>query len=213
MARALKDRSHRVSEIDLVRRLMELKPDAVFIALHGRGGEDRAVQELLEIQRILYTGSGVLAGIRAMDKILAKHIFLATSIPTPPFYAFSDSVFREMGAKDTLDLIAADLGLPMVIKLSSQGSALGIDFATDARDLPRAMMSALSFDRKVLLGKFVSGRGPAVTIVESAVPPVLPIVEARPREGTRITMSIRATCWVKPTSPCWRGSLRRKSLG
>lgn len=187
VARALKDRGYRVSEIDvdesLVRRLMELKPDAAFIALHGRGGEDGTVQELLEILRIPYTGSGVLASIRAVDKVLAKHIFLATSIPTPPFYAFSDSAFREMGAKDTLDLIAADLGLPVVIKPSSQGSALGINFATDARDLPRAMMSALSFDRKVLLEKFVSGRELAVTIVESAVPPVLPIVEARPREG------------------------------
>ena len=119
VARALKGRGYRVSEIDveesLVRRLMELKPDAAVIALHGRGGEDGTVQELLEILRIPYTGSGVLASIRAVDKVLAKHIFLATSIPTPPFYAFSDSAFREMGAKDTLDLIAADLGLPVVI--------------------------------------------------------------------------------------------------
>jgi len=169
--RALKDRGYRVTDIDvdesLVRRLTELRPDAAFVALHGRGGEDGTVQELLEILRIPYTGSGVPASIKAVDKVLAKHIFLAAGVPTPPFYAFSDAAFREMGAKDSLETIAEDLGLPVVVKPSSQGSALGVNFAVDARDLPRAMMSALSFDRKVLLEKYVAGRELAISLLES----------------------------------------------
>lgn len=187
VTRALKDHGYRVSDIDvdesLVRRLVELRPDVAFIALHGRGGEDGTVQELLEILRIPYTGSRVAASIKAMDKVLAKHIFLAAGVPTPPFYAFNDAAFRDMGAKDTLDIIAEDLGMPVVVKPSAQGSALGINFAADARDLPRAMMSALSFDRKVLLEKHVSGRELAVTILDSVTPRALPIVEARPRKG------------------------------
>ena len=190
VVRALKERGYRVTDIDvdesLVRRLVEVRPEAAFIALHGRGGEDGTVQELLEILRIPYTGSRVAASIRAVDKILAKGIFLEHGIPTPPFRALSDAAFRDMGAKDTLDIIAEDLGLPIVVKPSAQGSALGINFAYEVRDLPRAVISALSFDRKVLLERHVQGRELAVSILESEAGDgirvdVLPIVEARPR--------------------------------
>jgi len=188
VVRALRAKDYRVTPIDvdesLVRQLVELRPEAAFIAMHGKGGEDGTVQELLEILRIPYTGSGVLSSIRAMDKVLSKHILEAEGIPTPPFYAFNDAAFREMGAKDTLDIIAEDLGLPVVVKPAAQGSALGINFAADARDLPRAMVSALSFDRKVLLEKFVAGRELAVSILGAGDEArTLPVVEACPRSG------------------------------
>lgn len=183
--RALEARGYQVTGIDvdesLVRRLVELRPEAAFIAMHGKGGEDGTVQELLEILRIPYTGSRVLPSIRAMDKVLTKHILEAEGIPTPPFHAFSDAAFRELGAKDTLDIIASDLGLPVVVKPVAQGSALGIHFAAEARDLPLAMVSALSFDRKVLLEKFVAGRELAVSILGTGeAARVLPVVEAIP---------------------------------
>lgn len=191
VVRALKELGYRVTDIDvdesLVRKLVELKPDVAFVALHGRGGEDGTVQELLEILGIPYTGSRVAASLKAMDKVLAKHIFREKGIPTPAFHAFSDTAFRDMGAKDTLEIIAEDLGLPVVVKPSAQGSALGINFAFESRDLPRAMMSALSFDRKVLLERYVKGRELAVSILEKATEGggaqtvALPVVEARPR--------------------------------
>ena len=186
--RALETKGYQVTPIDvdesLVRKLVELRPDGAFIAMHGKGGEDGTVQELLEILRIPYTGSGVLSSIRAMDKVLTKHMLEAAGIPTPPFYAFNDAAFREMGAKDTLDIIAEDLGLPVVVKPAAQGSAFGINFAAEARELPRAMVSALSFGRKVLLEKFVAGRELAVSLLElEGAPVVLPIVEAKPRSG------------------------------
>src|SRR5450759_2211995 len=141
--------------------------------MHGKGGEDGTVQELLEIVGLPYTGSGVLASIQGMDKVLTKHLLLAEGIPTPPFH--------ELGAKDTLDLIAEDLGLPVVVKPAAQGSAMGISFVVEAGELPRAMVSALSFDRKVLLEKFVRGRELAVSLLgDGGDARVLPIVEAIP---------------------------------
>ncbi|NLE74044.1 MAG: D-alanine--D-alanine ligase [Actinobacteria bacterium] len=185
--RALKNLDYQVSEIDvdesLVRRMVDLMPEAVFIALHGRGGEDGTVQELLEILGIPYTGPRVPASIKAWDKVLTKHIFVEANIPTPDFYAFNDAAFRDLGAKDTLDIIAEHLGLPVVVKPSAQGSALGINFANEARDLPRAMMSALSFDRKVLLEKCIVGRELAVSVLDGDNgPEALPVVEAKPRD-------------------------------
>jgi len=182
VVRALTLRGHRVTGIDvdesLVRRLEDLEPDAAFVALHGKGGEDGTVQELLEILGIPYTGSGIVASTLAMDKVLAKHILLAHGIPTPRFHAFSDAAFRELGAKDALSIIARELGMPVVVKPAAQGSALGINFAVDERDLPRAMVSALSFDRKVLLERYVRGRELAVSILGSGDEArVLPIVE------------------------------------
>lgn len=185
VARALTDRGYKVTPVDvdesLVKRLIEAKPDAAFIALHGRGGEDGTVQELLEILGIPYTGSRVLASIKAMDKVLTKHVLEAEGIPTPPFYAFNDAAFREMGAKDALALIVEQLGLPLVIKPAAMGSALGIHFAADIRDIPRALLSALSFDRKVLLEKYVRGRELAISILDSYERRALPIVEATPK--------------------------------
>ena len=69
-----------------------------FIAMHGRDGEDGTIQELLEILDIPYTGSGVLACTRSMDKVLAKHLMLEAGIPTPEFFAFNETAFRELGA-------------------------------------------------------------------------------------------------------------------
>jgi len=187
VARALEARGHQVSPVDvdesLVRRLVDLNPDVGFIAMHGKGGEDGTVQELLEILGIPYAGAGVSASIRAMDKVLTKHTLLRRGLPTPRFHAFSDAAFRELGAKDALDIIADQLGLPLVVKPAAQGSALGISVVGEARDLPRAMVSALSFDRKVMLEEFISGRELAVSIVGTQDPRVLPIVEAVPKSG------------------------------
>ena len=185
--RALEARGYEVTGIDvdatLVRRMDELKPEGAFIALHGKGGEDGTVQELLEILGIPYTGSGVLASIVAMDKVLTKHILAAAGIPTPPFHAFNDAAFRELGAKDSLDIIAGQLGLPLIVKPAAQGSALGVVLARHASELPGAMVSALSFDRKVLLERYVRGRELAVSILGTEAPRALPIVEAIPLAG------------------------------
>jgi D-alanine-D-alanine ligase len=180
---ALKRLDHEVVPIDvaldLIRRLREAEPDVAFIAMHGRDGEDGTVQELLEILGIPYTGSGVLACVRAMDKVLAKHLMVEEGIPTPEFFAFNETAFRELGAAEALPAIEERLEFPIVVKPSSQGSALGIKFARSANDLPAALVSAFSYDSRVLLERHVDGRDLAVSILDDEA---LPVVEAVPRD-------------------------------
>src|SRR2546426_3431062 len=106
---ALERLGHEVVPIDvdssLIQRLRESGADVAFIALHGRGGEDGTVQELLEIVGMPYTGSSVLACMRCMDKVLTKHVLLGEGLPTPDFFAFSELAFRELGAAEALPAI------------------------------------------------------------------------------------------------------------
>jgi D-alanine-D-alanine ligase len=187
VADALERLGHEVVALDVggdfVERIGAVRPDVAFIALHGRDGEDGTVQELLEVLDIPYTGSGVAACIRSWDKVLAKHLLRAESIPTPDFHAFSETAFRELGAAQALPEIERQLSFPLVVKPAAQGSALGIKFARSAADVPAALVSAFSYDRKVLLERYVAGRDLAVSIIEEdGAPRPLPIVEAVPNE-------------------------------
>ncbi|MGH2837723.1 MAG: D-alanine--D-alanine ligase family protein [Thermoleophilaceae bacterium] len=168
---------------DLIGRLRSDDPDVAFLALHGRNGEDGTVQELLEILGIPYTGSGVLACIRCMDKVLAKHLLVEVGVPTPEFFAFSELAFRELGAGEALPQIEERLAFPIVVKPAAQGSALGIKFARTADDVPAALVNAFSYDDKVLLERHIDGRELAVSMIEQGgEPQALPIVEAVPRD-------------------------------
>ena len=178
---------HEVIEVDvghdLVDRLSSDKPDLAFVVLHGRDGEDGTVQELLEVLAIPYTGSRVSACIRASDKVLAKHAMRDAGIPTPDFFAFSETAFRNLGAAQALPAMSSRLSFPIVVKPASQGSALGIKFARTAADVPTALIAAFSYDKKVLLERYVAGRELAVSILEQdGEPRVLPIVEAVPEQ-------------------------------
>lgn len=168
---------------DLVERLTKEAPELAFVALHGRDGEDGTVQELLEVMGIPYTGSGVSACIRASDKVLAKHAMRDAGIPTPDFFAFSETAFEGLGAAQALPAIEERLQFPIVVKPARQGSALGIKFARTPSDVPAALVAAFSYDRKVLLERYVAGRELAVSIIdERGEPRALPIVEAVPQE-------------------------------
>jgi D-alanine-D-alanine ligase len=154
-----------------------------FVALHGRGGEDGTVQELLELLGIPYTASGPSACIRCMDKVIAKHALRDAGVPTPDFYAFSQAAFEELGAAKALPAIEERLDFPIVVKPAGQGSALGIKFARTAVDVPGAIVSAFSYDTKVVLERHVAGRDLAVSVIEGPDgPEALPVVEAVPRE-------------------------------
>ncbi|HEY6525128.1 MAG TPA: D-alanine--D-alanine ligase [Solirubrobacteraceae bacterium] len=187
---ALERLGHEVIPIDvgsdLVTQLTTRRPDVAFIALHGSDGEDGTVQELLEVVGVPHTGSGISACIRASDKVLAKHAMRDKGIPTPDFYAFNETALGALGAAQALPAIEDRLEFPIVVKPARQGSALGIKFARSAADVPTALVAAFSYDRKVLLERYVSGRELAISILEdadSAQPPVaLPIVEAVPEQ-------------------------------
>jgi D-alanine-D-alanine ligase len=164
---------------DLVTRLRESAPDVAFVCLHGRDGEDGTVQELLEIVGVPYTGSGVSACMRCADKVVAKHAMRDAGLPTPDFFAFSETAFKQLGAADTLPAIEEHLGFPVVVKPADQGSALGIRFAPDAAAVPGALVAAFSYSQKVLLERGIAGRDLAVSILDDEA---LPIVEAIPPE-------------------------------
>jgi D-alanine-D-alanine ligase len=163
----------------LVARLLKERPDAAFVALHGREGEDGTVQELLEATGIPYTGSGPAACMRCTDKALAKHLMRAAGIPTPDFCVLKERAIRELGARAALPDIERKLGFPLVVKPARQGSALGIKFAGGAAELPGAIVGALSYDSKAVLERYIRGRDLAVSVLDGRA---LPIVEAIPRE-------------------------------
>ncbi|MGZ5315787.1 MAG: D-alanine--D-alanine ligase family protein [Solirubrobacterales bacterium] len=181
---ALQSLGHQVIGLDvggdLIERLRDETPDAAFIALHGPGGEDGTVQELLEILGIPYTGPGVAACALCMDKVASKHVLRAAGVATPDWVAFNATAFRELGAADTLEEIEQQLGFPLIVKPASQGSSLGVKRAASRDEVPEALLAAFSYDDRVLLERFVEGRELAVGVLGSEA---LPIVEAIPREG------------------------------
>ena len=152
---ALERLGHEVVAIDvgpdLVGRLRAAQPDVAFVALHGEDGEDGAVQELLELLDIPYTGSGPAACGRSWDKVVAKYALRDAGLPTPDFYAFEQAAFRDLGAADALPEIERRLGFPIVVKPARGGSALGVKFARDENELPGSMVGAFSYDRTILL--------------------------------------------------------------
>ncbi len=189
---ALERLGHDVASIDaggdLVKRLAGSDPDVVFVAMHGLGGEDGTVQELLEILGVPFTGPGVAACARCMDKVLAKHELRDAGVPTPDWFAFNETAFRELGAADALSELEERLGFPLVVKPSRGGSALGVKFAASWYEVPEALVSAFSYDNRVLLERFVEGRELAVSVLGGEA---LPVVEAIPSDGDRYDFEAR----------------------
>ena len=189
---ALESLGHEVMPIDvgteLVPTLKADRPDVAFVAMHGPGGEDGTVQELLEILRIPYTGPGVRACIRSIDKVAAKHELRCAGVPTPDWAAFNALAFRGLGAAEALEEIEQSLGFPLVIKPASGGSALGVRFAASADEVPEALVAAFSYDDRVLLERHVEGREIAISLLNGIA---LPAVEARAREEDRFNYEAR----------------------
>jgi D-alanine-D-alanine ligase len=165
---------------DLVKRLEAEAPDVAFVAMHGIGGEDGTAQELLEVLGIPFTGPAAAACARCMDKSQAKHAIREAGLPTPDWFAFSQTAFRELGAAEALDRLEEALGFPLVVKPSRGGSSLGVKFAATPAEVPQALVAAFSYDDRVVLERFVGGRELAVSVLGDEA---LPIVEAIPEQG------------------------------
>ncbi|MGA2164811.1 MAG: D-alanine--D-alanine ligase [Solirubrobacteraceae bacterium] len=190
---ALRRAGHEALALDtgpeLVTRLREQAPDAVFVALHGSDGENGTVQGLLELLGVPYTGSGPGSCMRATDKALAKHLMGEAGIPTPEFRSFAEESLEGLGLAEALDALERRPGYPLVVKPAHGGSALGVKFAASAEELPNALVAAFSYDDRVVLEHFVKGRDLAVSVLDGAdgdeqasEPQALPVVEAIPRE-------------------------------
>jgi D-alanine-D-alanine ligase len=145
--------------------------ERVFIALHGRFGEDGTVQGILEWLGIPYTGSGVLASALAMDKLRTTRIWQAERLPTPP-YAVLDK---------TTDLraVARKLGLPLMVKPASEGSSIGMSKVRTAGALDEAYALAANYDRVVIAEKFIEGTELTVGILGEQVLPIIKLETPR----------------------------------
>jgi D-alanine-D-alanine ligase len=161
------------------RPLQELKAQGVdrcFIALHGRGGEDGTVQGALELLKIPYTGSGVMASSIAMDKIMTKRIWRFEGLPTPDWRMVSS-------ADDCAHALTA-LGAPMIVKPAREGSSIGLTKVTDPAQCAAAYAAAAQHDPEVLCEQFIDGEETTcpVLIVEGEVQ-ALPVIRIVAPDG------------------------------
>jgi len=146
--------------------LKDLNVDRVFIALHGRGGEDGTVQGALEFMNLPYTGSNVLGSALAMDKIRCKHLFKSAGLSTAP-YAVVDAK-KGFDAKAIIEEFKK-----VMVKPSHEGSSIGMAQASSAEELEDALSNAFKFDSQVLVEQWISGREFTITVLGDEVQPVI----------------------------------------
>ncbi|MDX2217936.1 MAG: D-alanine--D-alanine ligase [Burkholderiales bacterium] len=161
IVKALKERGVDAHPFDPAERdLFELKRDGfarVFIALHGRFGEDGTVQGALEVMKLPYTGSGVMASAIAMDKWRTKMIWQSAGIPTPKY--------RILNGSSDWHQTAQDLGLPLIVKPGREGSTIGLTKLTSTVQLGAAYELAAKFDPLVIAEEFVDGKELTVSVL------------------------------------------------
>jgi len=159
---------------DIAEKLVKEKIECAFLALHGRFGEDGTIQGMLELMRIPYTGSGVLASALAMHKIMSKRFFLCEKIPTPRFEVFQREEIKKDYAKRT------SLPLPVVVKPAREGSTIGVSIVQKDEELGPALKKAGEYDEEILVEEFMKGKEITVGILEN-IP--LPVIEIVPKSG------------------------------
>ena len=144
-------------DLSAIASMPELKNvDLVFLALHGGSGEDGTVQTLLSDVQIPFTGSSALGSALAMDKDVAKHLFLGVGAPTPEWVI----------APASIEEVREQLGFPLIVKPNAQGSTVGLSLVEEASGLEVAIAAARAFDDKVMLERYILGRELTVGILD-----------------------------------------------
>jgi D-alanine-D-alanine ligase len=188
LAAALRDTGLAVEEWDadaeLIPRLLQRRPDAVVIALHGGAGENGAVQTMLEMLGVPFVGTDASACRIAWDKPIAKARLVEAGLVTPDWVTLPQSIFPELGAQSVLDALVDRLGLPLMLKPDHGGSALGAQVVQSVAELPTAMVGCLAYSETVLAERFVQGVEVAVTVIDTPDgTQALPAVEITPESG------------------------------
>ncbi|WP_129338403.1 D-alanine--D-alanine ligase family protein [Cellulomonas endophytica] len=182
VAEALRTAGLEVTVLDVDQRLLptldELTPDLVWPLLHGASGEDGSVRDVLALAGHRVLGTGPQGSRVAWSKPVAKTVVQRAGIRTPAFVTLPQSLFRELGAGQVLEALVRRLGLPLVVKPSKGGSALGVNLVTDTTALPHAMVDCFSYSDTALVEQAVQGTEIAVSVVDTGDGPVaLPPVE------------------------------------
>ena len=180
VAEALAQAGYEVSTLDFSKDTLEdikvINPDVVFIALHGKNGEDGRIQGYLDILGIPYTGSGLTASAIGMNKILTKKLLKFDNIPTAAFMIVDKQKFLSNRDEVVADIID-NLGLPVVIKAPTQGSSIGTYIIKDRHKVAPAIAEAFNYDDEVLAEKFIDGKLLTASIIGNNTPEVLPLIE------------------------------------
>lgn len=169
VAEALRDHGHEVelSDVDagLLAKLSD-RPTCVVPVLHGESGEDGTLREILELLRLPYVGAMPAACRLAFDKPVAKTIVSQAGLRTPHAVTLPAQSFRELGAAAVMNLLVEGVGLPLIVKPTKGGSALGCSLVRDETELPGAMVNAFAYGDVALVESFVAGYEVAVPVLE-----------------------------------------------
>ncbi|MFD2027364.1 D-alanine--D-alanine ligase family protein [Promicromonospora aerolata] len=165
-------------DADLLAFLRETRPDVVWPLLHGASGEDGSVRDVLDMLGLPYVGTGPRASRVVWNKPISKAVLLEAGLATPDYVTLPQSLFRDLGAQPVLDTMVRRLGLPLVVKPTEGGSALGVTVVTRAEHLPRAMVECFAYGETALIERAVTGVELAVSVIEGPQgPEALPAVE------------------------------------
>ncbi len=168
----------RDADATLLDSLADDPPDAVFPVLHGAAGEDGSIRDILELLGVPYVGARPDACRVSWDKPTAKSVVRRAGLRTPKSVALPKEVFHDLGASSVLEQILKSLGLPLFVKPTRGGSALGASAVHDAADLSAAMVGCFAYGDAALVEQYVSGTEVAVSVIErDGVPTALPAVE------------------------------------
>ena len=158
---------------DLAGKIVAAAAEVVFVALHGRHGEDGTVQGLLEILGLPYTGSGVLASSLAMDKVMTKRLFRQQGISTPDFCVYHQG--------DNVESFTAQIkNWPVIAKPVHEGSTIGVTIAHNSKELAAGLEAGLAYDRTILVEEFIQGDEATVSVLKGVA---LPVIQVVPKSG------------------------------
>lgn len=160
---------------DNIGEIIEMRPDIVFLGLHGKGGEDGTIQGMLDLAGIPYTGPGVACSAVCMNKVFTKRVLRDAGLPTSPFH-----VMRRDECSDPARVTAVlreKVGFPMVLKSPCQGSSIGVVMAKKEEDVPAALEEVFRYGDHLLAEQFLDGTEVTLPVLGNDEPTALPIIE------------------------------------
>ena len=182
IAEALVSKGYKAQTLELNPRTVlqdidSLGGEVVFNAIHGRYGEDGALQGLLEMAEIPYTGSGIMAHAVGMNKKVSKDVFKGANIPTARSESYNGNL---ESAEAIIDHIRKEFTIPVVVKSATQGSSIGVTIVREESQLEAAVTEALKYDPILVVEQFLDGREFTVAVLDGEA---LSVIEIRPHSG------------------------------
>ncbi|MBU2702985.1 D-alanine--D-alanine ligase [Sporomusaceae bacterium BoRhaA] len=183
--KALQEKGYKAVGIDMdpkqiASQLQEEKIDIVFNAIHGKFGEDGALQGALDMLGIPYTGSGVMASAITMDKSISKRLFVAAGLPTAPAEIYDQ---YSLGLDDICQDIRKKFTFPLVVKAAEQGSSIGVYILEDESGLQDAVRNAFGYCRHIVVEAFITGSELTVAVMGNKEAHAFPVIEIVPHSG------------------------------